>query len=171
MGTAARSLSVLCACGCGEPVGLRRGRQLRFKHLHHVRLTVPWEQRLWRFIEPEPNTGCWLWSGSRTRGEYGHMAKHGRAHRVVYLLLRGAIPPGLQLDHLCRVRTCVNPDHLAPVTNAENSRRGAQARLTAQDVHQIRTDAAAGVLQRDIARRFALHHSHVSMIVSGRRWA
>ena len=70
---------------------------------------------------------CWLWRGSLRRG-YGRIKRAGttyQAHRWVYELLVGPIPEGLELDHLCRVRRCVNPDHLEPVTRAVNHRRGA----------------------------------------------
>lgn len=72
-------------------------------------------------------SGCWLWTGSCDPSGYGTLKLEGRtrrAHRLAYELLVGPIPDGLQLDHLCRVRNCANPDHLEPVTNQENSRRG-----------------------------------------------
>ena len=66
--------------------------------------------------QPEPNSGCWLWIGPLHRNGYGHLARieHGDrlAHRVVYESERGPIPLGLTLDHLCRVRSCVNPAQL-----------------------------------------------------------
>lgn len=80
-------------------------------------------------VSPEPNTGCWLWLSSLSVDGYGYTRlrgqgrKHKRAHRVVYEWFKGPIPEGLQLDHLCRVRSCVNPDHLEPVTHKENMRR------------------------------------------------
>lgn len=64
--------------------------------------------------------GCWLWVSSIDQQGYGM----SRAHRVAYTVLRGPIPAGLVLDHLCRVRNCINPDHLEPVTIATNTRRG-----------------------------------------------
>jgi hypothetical protein len=77
---------------------------------------------------PEPNTGCWLWLGCVRPDGYGvrgvSKTRQVRAHRFVYELARGPIPRGLDLDHLCRVRSCVNPAHLEPVTRGENLRRG-----------------------------------------------
>lgn len=70
---------------------------------------------------------CWLWTGSLSAKGYGTVFFDGRnqaAHRVVYELLVRPIDDGYQLDHLCRVRCCVNPSHLEPVTLAENLRRG-----------------------------------------------
>jgi len=78
-------------------------------------------------ISPEPNTGCWLWLGSVTYKDYGKLMvnrKNRPAHRLVYEQLVGPIPEGLTIDHLCRVRSCVNPDHMEPVTAAENVLRG-----------------------------------------------
>ena len=72
-------------------------------------------------------TGCWLWSGYVQGGGYGQVWLEGKtvySHRVAYELLVGAIPKGLQVDHLCRVRSCCNPSHMEPVTPAENVRRG-----------------------------------------------
>lgn len=67
-------------------------------------------------------TPCWVWGGGLGDGGYGR-ASTGLAHRAVWRSLRGPIADGLQLDHLCRVRECVNPDHLEPVTGKENVRR------------------------------------------------
>ncbi len=70
---------------------------------------------------------CWQWMGQKNTKGYGVFAverKSKMAHRVAYVLCVGDIPEGLTLDHLCRVRGCVNPGHLEPVTVAENVRRG-----------------------------------------------
>ena len=73
-----------------------------------------------------PITGCWIWTASTTAG-YGRIDVNRKflyAHRVAYERFVGPIPAGLQLDHLCRVRRCVNPSHLEPVTSRENTLRG-----------------------------------------------
>lgn len=81
-------------------------------------------------IAPEPNTGCWLWDACTFKMGYACFytgeKPGGRvvAHRRVYELLKGRVPSNLTLDHLCRVRSCVNPDHLEPVTRGENVLRG-----------------------------------------------
>lgn len=71
-------------------------------------------------------SGCWLWTAAIDANGYGMLGvpdRTNRAHRLVYELRVGPIPEGLQLDHLCRVRRCVNPEHLEPVTSHENTRR------------------------------------------------
>jgi len=66
---------------------------------------------------------CILWEGTVTDKGYG-WERNQYAHRKAYERAKGQIPPGLQLDHLCRNRRCVNPDHLEPVTRKENILRG-----------------------------------------------
>lgn len=75
----------------------------------------------------DPESGCWLWTASLNKYGYGQFRVRPRtrgAHRVAYEALIGPIPEGMQLDHLCRVRRCVNPAHLEPVTMAVNIARG-----------------------------------------------
>jgi hypothetical protein len=67
---------------------------------------------------------CWLWMGARNTCGYGCYGRRSRAHRVAYETLIEPIAAGLTVDHLCRVRHCVNPDHLEIVTNRENILRG-----------------------------------------------
>jgi hypothetical protein len=72
--------------------------------------------------------GCWIFSGTITPNGYGQVYHNGNthalAHRVVFEAVVGPIPEGLVIDHICRVRHCVNPEHLEPVTQRENLLRG-----------------------------------------------
>lgn len=84
---------------------------------------------------PGRDSECWPWVGSMKKDGYGlhNYRRDGRrtsqnAHRAVYEMLVGPIPDGMQLDHLCRNPSCVNPGHLDPVTNGENVRRGLTSR-------------------------------------------
>lgn len=95
--------------------------------------------RLWSKVDrngpvPEhrPDLGpCWVWTGAKTNAGYGQLGRRmgGKqfsmmAHRLAYEAVVGPIPDGLQIDHLCRVPSCVRPDHLEPVTLKENLMRG-----------------------------------------------
>lgn len=82
--------------------------------------------RFWARVKK--SEGCWEWAGSISVYGYGQFqpsrGKNYRAHRLAYELSIGPIPDGLVLDHLCRNRSCVNPDHLEPVASGTNILRG-----------------------------------------------
>jgi hypothetical protein len=103
-----------------------------------------------RYIVDE-ETGCWLWTGG-TRGGYGRLklADYGmmEAHRASYEFHKGKIPEGLVLDHLCRNRSCINPEHLEPVTQLENIRRG-------ETGQGLRSEAHKKAISQGGKRRFA----------------
>jgi hypothetical protein len=83
-------------------------------------------KRFWKYVNKTDS--CWLWTGWQSEYGYGKFQRDDgakvMAHRFAYEEVKGPIPEGLVLDHLCRVQTCVNPEHLEPVTNAENILRG-----------------------------------------------
>lgn len=125
----------ICKCGCGEPTpiaiktsarrGQRKGEPIPFLRGHHS--TPSLAERFWAKVDRSDPAGCWIWVGTRLVGGYGKLQYRKRqllAHRVAYELVRGPIPDGLVIDHLCRVRHCVNPDHLEVVESRENTRRG-----------------------------------------------
>jgi len=79
--------------------------------------------------------GCWIWIGAISMldrhknfpyGNISYKKKHWQAHRASYFLYRGNIPKGLEIDHLCKVTNCVNPNHLEAVTRLENVRRSSR---------------------------------------------
>jgi predicted XRE-type DNA-binding protein len=140
---------------------------------HLVRKTRRRDRKPLRPLYRVLSNGCWEWQLSRGENGYGHIKTGGRmrlAHRYVYEQHRGPIPNGLQLDHLCRNRACVNPEHLQPVTCAENHWRGRQAKLTVAAVVEIRRLLGIGVRQRVIAERFGVRQDTISRIKAGRRW-
>lgn len=141
------------------------------------------------FVSPEPNSGCWLWIGARTRQGYGARFSFGRKveggeepHRVAWRLFVGTIPLGRHVLHRCDVPPCVNPAHLFLGDNAENMRdmwakgRGAHgerqggARLTAVAVECIRRRVAAGERYDAIASDYRVTRPGVCGIARGQTW-
>lgn len=86
--------------------------------------------RFWTKVAGGDVDTCWVWQAAVSRNGYGRFSLPGQAagyvlaHRWAYEQLRGEIPAGLVLDHLCRNTLCVNPWHLEPVTKSVNARRG-----------------------------------------------
>jgi hypothetical protein len=117
--------------------------------------------------------GCLLWTGARLPLGYGVMRYQGRiayAHRVAWTMIHGPIPEGLVLDHLCRNPSCINPDHLEPVTQQENIRRGGSARLTQAQVDEIRRRRTAGEATGVLAAEYGVCRSHILRIAKGQAW-
>lgn len=94
--------------------------------------------RFWPKINKQDD-GCWQWTAGSYADGYGGFHLDGRyigAHRAAWFLLVGDVPDGLVLDHLCRNRRCVNPEHLEPVTSTENTARGVGvAAMNARKTH------------------------------------
>lgn len=90
---------------------------------------TPMDERLMLHVRKDEN-GCWLWTAHTNNKGYGKVMVGGKsgklkyAHRVSYETFVGPIPAGLEIDHLCRVPSCINPAHLEPVTPQENTLRG-----------------------------------------------
>lgn len=94
------------------------------------------KERFWAKVEKR---GCWLWTGVKSAG-YGMLTPRGKgstmsAHVFAYEMLVGPVPDGLEIDHLCRNRACVNPEHLEPVTHKVNCRRG---KMTPQERFKLK---------------------------------
>jgi HNH endonuclease len=119
-----------CQCGCGAETkvakktisakGIIKGQAMRYLRGH----AGSWREDGGYAIDP--STGCWIWQRSTSFNGYGQLWHEGRvqrAHRVFYQLYVGAIPDGLQIDHTCGNRLCVNANHLEAVTAIENVHR------------------------------------------------
>jgi hypothetical protein len=80
--------------------------------------------QFWDKVSPEPNSGCWLWVGSMNTSGHGQVWFDGKthsAHRFSWEMHKGPIPTGHEIDHrVCRMKCCVNPDHLVPCTGEEH---------------------------------------------------
>jgi hypothetical protein len=102
----------------------RKPPSVRFKYKKHGQpFDAAW---FMRWVIPEPNSGCWIWDGTINTSGYGTVDFHRKttnAHRAAYIIFKGQPDAGLVVDHLCRLRCCVNPDHLEAVTQKENCRR------------------------------------------------
>ena len=167
--------SGLCECGCGEATtiaqrtdhlrGWVKGKPIRFRKGHSRRKGFRWAE-----CSTGYGTPCSIWQGAKTRNGYGVTTVSGTstlAHRASYTMFVGPIPPGLQLDHLCQVRPCVNPEHLEPVTATVNVRRSSVTKLTPDAVAEIRATTAT---QKILASEYGVSQGHISRIKSNLTW-
>lgn len=173
-----------CRCGCGQKTslapqtytskGIRKGEPMPYVHGHNRRC-----HRLdaYEVREAGHSTPCWLWTGVvNSFNGYGYYSSGSRgvslhrAHKAVYEARIGPVPDGLELDHLCRNKTCVNPEHLEPVTHTENIRRRCNTKLSVEKARQIKALLAEGSQQESLAARFGVSRTVISNISTGRLW-
>lgn len=138
---------------------------------------------------PEPNSGCWLWTGGSFSERYGRIKIDGAdllAHRVAWELYRGEIPEGLCVLHRCDTPFCINPNHLWLGTHKDNhldmvtkgrevyvnGERHGRRKLTADQVKQIRESISRKIrgTQRALARKFGVTDSNIAFIKNNRTW-
>ncbi len=143
--------------------------------------------RIEKWAFPEPNTGCWLWSGVVGQSGYGSVSiskiKY-QAHRISYLLYNGIDPGNSLVLHKCDVRICVNPDHLFLGDHFDNmadmvakkrhwttfGEFRPNSKLTENDVIEIRSLYNQGIRCYILAKRYGVLASTVKAIVDRKRW-
>jgi len=143
------------------------------------------EERFWAKVDKHGPNGCWNWTAGEDGCGYGRIKVNGKmayAHRVSWELTNGPIPEGMQVLHHCDNPSCVNPAHLFLGTVADNSRdmvskerqaRGeahSQAKLTEQEVYEIRALLKAGYPQREIASAYDVDYRTINDIKTGKTW-
>ena len=148
---------------------------------------TPAIERFWYNTMPEPNTGCWIWTGKLDTGGYGRISPLGRSHRASFILFKGPIINGMHVLHSCDNTWCVNPDHLRLGSHHDNMRDKAirgrakapiqysediwSAKLNEKQAAQIKAlYILFNVKQKDIAESYGVSVSTVSMIVNGKTW-
>ena len=182
-------MTVLCKCGCGTPTnisdgsnGVPSGVPLKYIRGHNARRSFFHRIGLfWRKTEMIPKSGwpdCIEWNGALNENGYGVCkAVFGErlAHRVAYTMSFGKIPIGLEPDHLCRNRRCINQFHLELVPHHINALRGTTGKhmrtkynkLTRESVEEIRSSIES---QTELAARFGVSRSNISAVQLGRSW-
>jgi hypothetical protein len=147
------------------------------------------EVRLWRHVEKTET--CWLWRGCISNKGYGRIRvfidgkpKMIESHRIAWQVTHGPIPPGLHVLHKCDNPPCCNPDHLFLGTHGDNMRdmeskgrsnktRGSKhhnAKLSEDDVREIRRLYSAGFNRRRIAEKFRVTLAAVKLIAARKSW-
>jgi hypothetical protein len=119
----------------------------------------------------DEGTDCWVWQMHKNNKGYGVLKREGKrryAHIVNYEKINGPVPEGLELDHICRNRACVNPSHLEAVTHQINQRRA--AKLTVDQVKEIKDLNSKGIGYRRLAKMFNVHRSTICHLVTERIW-
>jgi len=150
-------------------------------------------KRFWSYVDKSGGPdACWIWTGPVFQQGYGSFywqRTSQKAHRVVYELEVGRIPKGMLVCHHCDNRLCVRPDHLFLGTHKDNAQDASSkgrlatgdavahkgeahhaAKLTKEDVREIRNWAAKGISQREIAKKKGITQTNVSTIIARKTW-
>jgi len=118
-------------------------------------------------------TPCWIWQRHINQNGYGMMRDERgvlrSAYKVHYERKYGKPPKGMQLDHLCRQRACVNPDHFEQVTHAVNVARGLSCTITQDLILEVKRLLSLGMTQIPVAKQLGISQSAVSDIKLGRK--
>jgi hypothetical protein len=168
--------SGICMCGCGElaPIATQncrarsilKGDAARYISGHHGRKS---SAPLCGYIVDE-SSGCWNWALHLTKDGYGRTrvnSKNKLAHVREWELKNGAVPDGFQIDHLCKNKACVNPDHLEVVTSAVNCQRRPKTKASAEIVLAIKASTESGAA---LGRKYNISRSQINKIRRSESW-
>lgn len=171
-----------CWCGCGEATSeagvsslkqwCRKGEPRRFVYSHHLRHYFLKRDRF-KVEDRGYETPCWIWQLKVNQYGYGNVVVGGRdkmAHRHSYEIHKGKIPVGLTIDHLCRVRDCVNPNHLEAVTMHVNQRRGSRTVLSVELVEALRLARSHGVELPVLETLTGIKRRTIRAALDGENW-
>ena len=143
------------------------------------------KERIESKVEKIPEAGCWIWMGATQVRGYGELISHGRkhfAHRASYQAFVGPIPEGMNVCHSCDNVYCVNPAHLFLGTQKQNledmakkgrstiGERNPMAKLTEENVREIKEHLKQGHHPYQIGKRFGVTASAINLIKLGKRW-
>ncbi len=171
--------SGICMCGCGGQTavatksvplsGYAIGHHRRYRPGHQA---VKYTGALYIVTDCGYDTPCWIWRRGKQSDGYGSYTsadgKRGSlAHRVFYEERFGPIADGYELDHLCRRRDCVRPDHLEPVTHTRNIQRGAVAKINYAIAEEMR---ASDLDSKTLMERYGLSEAQVCNVLARRAW-
>lgn len=184
--------SGLCQCGCGETtkvaaythsaIGWVKGEHLRYIHGHNGASTLTPEKRFWNSVDKSGD--CWLWTAGKNKAGYGIFyarKKHVLAHRYSYELANGPIPEAMKICHHCDHPACVRDSHLFCGTDADNvadkvakgripkGETHHNARLTDDDVRQIRLDYASGISAAALGKKYGIHERYARGVAKRQR--
>lgn len=169
----------VCKCECGKELTVRQanlksGRSAACGGCPVYRLIMQAEM----FNAGARSNECILYTGSKTTLGYGHVGFQGKthnAHLVMLKLIGKPLPPGMITRHKCRVRHCINPEHLEFGSDRANAldmfRDGTvTSKLDELNVVQIIRYRSGGMMHKDIASMYEISRTHVSTVCSGKRW-
>lgn len=170
-----------CWCGCGEKTKLASATAVMYNRLkgepiRHVgkhRRSTP--ENYHELQDHGYDTPCWIWQGAVNGDGYPVCSHDLQKSRFVYRLnyerKYGPLPQGYEIHHKCRVRPCVNPDHLLPVTHKQNNRLNPHVKLTeakASEIRRLRENTGASYAS--IAQTFGVSRGTIAKVIQGRTW-
>lgn len=171
-----------CHCGCGGKTtiskinrydrGVFKDKPALYLRGHGATTECLTEER-YNVEDQGYSSPCWIWKGHLDKNGYGRISyrkcSSKLAHIAMYEQSIGLVPEGRELDHLCRVRSCINPNHLEPVSNAVNVQRGINTKLNMEKAISIR-ELRGKYTYKQIAKMFGVTDSAINEVMNYHSW-